>query len=49
MVLAYTIFELARHPDKQHKLRLEILQSGGGMKYDEIQQLSYLEAVVKEG
>lgn len=41
--------ELARHPDKQQKLRTEILQGARELSYDDIQKLPYLDAVVKEG
>ncbi|KAL6302728.1 cytochrome P450 [Sparassis latifolia] len=47
--LSFILWELARHPEIQQKLRGEIRQFGGNINYDDIQQLSYLDAVVKEG
>ncbi|OSD07755.1 cytochrome P450 [Trametes coccinea BRFM310] len=47
--LGFTIFELARHPDVQEKLREELKQFPREPTYDDYQtQLPYLDAVVKE-
>ncbi|GBE83842.1 predicted protein [Sparassis crispa] len=47
--LSFTLWELSRHPEIQQKLREEIRQFGRDFNYDNIQQLEYLDAVVKEG
>ncbi|KAJ4480253.1 cytochrome P450 [Lentinula aciculospora] len=46
--LVFTLFELARNPTIQHRLRQEV-QTVGYLDYDSIQQLEYLDSVVKEG
>ncbi|TDL23921.1 cytochrome P450 [Rickenella mellea] len=48
-VLAFTLLELARHPEVQKRLRDEVIQYGGTLSYDTIPKLEYLDAVVKEG
>ncbi|KAF7307165.1 hypothetical protein MIND_00510100 [Mycena indigotica] len=47
--IAFTLWELARNPEYQDRLRAEILAHPRDMSYDEIQKLEYLDAVVKEG
>ncbi|KAI0631192.1 cytochrome P450 [Trametes polyzona] len=47
--LSFTLLELARNPEFQHKLRDEIRRVGRDLSYDDIQRLEYLDAVVKEG
>ncbi|KAJ7196550.1 cytochrome P450 [Mycena pura] len=47
--LAFTLWELARHPEIQNRLRAEILAHRRDLSYDEIQKLEYLDAVVREG
>ncbi|KAJ7196533.1 cytochrome P450 [Mycena pura] len=47
--LAFTLWELARHPEIQNRLRAEILAHGRDLSYEEIQKLEYLDAVVREG
>jgi cytochrome P450 len=44
----FTLFELARHPDVQDKLREE-LQALDNFTPDNISSLKYLDAVCKEG
>ena len=41
---------LSLHPERQRKLRQEILEShaADGMEYDELNRLPYLDAVVRE-
>ncbi|KAJ3820355.1 cytochrome P450 [Lentinula raphanica] len=46
--LIFTLLELARNPSVQHKLRQEIT-AAGQLHYDSVQQLEYLDCVVKEG
>ncbi|KAJ7468090.1 cytochrome P450 [Mycena latifolia] len=47
--LDFTLWELARHPAIQDRLRAEILSYGRDLSYDDIQKLEFLDAVVKEG
>ncbi|KAJ7185812.1 cytochrome P450 [Mycena filopes] len=47
--LAFTLWELARNPAVQDRLRAEILARPRDLSYDDIQKLEYLDAVVKEG
>ncbi|KAL0959633.1 hypothetical protein HGRIS_011335 [Hohenbuehelia grisea] len=47
--LNFTLFELARRPQIQARLREEILSHGRDLSYDDLQKLEYLDAVVKEG
>ncbi|KAI0928018.1 hypothetical protein AcW2_004165 [Taiwanofungus camphoratus] len=49
-VLAQILQHLARHPDKQERLRNEIMQArrDGDVPYDELMRLPYLDAVVRE-
>jgi len=48
--LSYALYELALHPEIQHRLRAEILElmskHGGKVTYDGIQDMSYLDRVV---
>jgi hypothetical protein len=48
--LCYALYELALHPDIQHRLRAEILQvlnkHIGELTYDGIQEMSYLDRVL---
>lgn len=47
--LGFTIWELARHPDKQDRLRTELEAFGREPSYDDFQTyLPYLDAVLKE-
>ncbi|KAL0955191.1 hypothetical protein HGRIS_004096 [Hohenbuehelia grisea] len=46
--VTFIMYELARHPHVQAKLREEI-RNGGNMTHDSIQKLQYLDAVIKEG
>jgi cytochrome P450 family 6 len=47
---SFALYELALHPDEQHKLRTEITQvlskHRGEMTYDAVQEMSYLDMVV---
>ncbi|KAJ7468094.1 cytochrome P450 [Mycena latifolia] len=47
--LTFTIWELARHPALQDRLRAEVLSNGRDLSYESIQKLEFLDAVVKEG
>ncbi|KAI8976580.1 cytochrome P450 [Trametes punicea] len=47
--LSFTLLELARHPDIQQRLREEIRTLGRELRYDDVQRLEFLDAVVKEG
>ncbi|OCH85026.1 cytochrome P450 [Obba rivulosa] len=47
--LSFTLLELARHPEKQQRLRDEVREHGRDLTYDDVQRLEYLDAVVKEG
>ncbi|KAF9500674.1 cytochrome P450 [Pleurotus eryngii] len=47
--LNFTLLALARHPHIQTRLREEILAHGRDSGYDDLQKLTYLDAVVKEG
>ena len=47
-----TLLELAQHPDKQQRLREEIISLGHEPTYEDLtapERLPYLDAVVKEG
>ena len=48
--LSFALYELALHPEIQHRLRAEILQvlnkHNGELTYDGIQEMSYLDRVV---
>jgi hypothetical protein len=48
--MSFALYELAFHPEIQHRLRAEILQvlskHDGKLTYDGIQDMSYLEMVV---
>ena len=47
-----TLLELAQHPDKQQRLREEIIALGHEPTYEDLttpDKLPYLDAVVKEG
>jgi cytochrome P450 len=48
--LSYVLYELALHPEVQHRLRAEILQvlskHDGKLTYDAIQDMSYTDRVV---
>ncbi|KAH0830184.1 cytochrome P450 [Lanmaoa asiatica] len=47
--LAYAIWELARHPDIQSRLREEVVSYLGSPSYDDLQtKLPYLDAVTRE-
>ncbi|KAJ6614603.1 cytochrome P450 [Mycena sp. CBHHK59/15] len=47
--LTFTLWELARQPALQDRLREEILSHGRDLSYESIQKLEFLDAVVKEG
>ena len=48
--LNYTLWALARNPDKQAKLRAEVLAFQGEPTYDDFQtKFPYLDAVCREG
>ncbi|KAF8162463.1 cytochrome P450 [Mycena galopus ATCC 62051] len=47
--LAFILWELARQPAIQDRLRTEVLSSGRDLSYDRIQKLEFLDAVIKEG
>ncbi|KIY48790.1 cytochrome P450 [Fistulina hepatica ATCC 64428] len=47
--LAFTIWELAKHPELQTRLREEIIQQGGDLGFDDVEKLEFLDAVIKEG
>ncbi|KAJ7634583.1 cytochrome P450 [Roridomyces roridus] len=47
--LAFTLWELARNPAIQDRLREEILSCGRDLSHDDIQKLEFLDAIVKEG
>jgi cytochrome P450 family 6 len=48
--LSYALYELALHPEIQHRLRSEIMRvlnkHNGELTYDGIQEMSYLDRVV---
>jgi cytochrome P450 family 6 len=48
--MSFALYELALHPEIQHRLRAEILQllseHDGKLTYDGIQDMSYLDRVV---
>jgi cytochrome P450 family 6 len=48
--LSFALYELALHPEIQHRLRAEILQvlkkHNGELTYDGMQEMSYLDRVV---
>ena len=50
--LSFVLYELALHPEIQHRLRTEILQvlskQDGKLTYDGIQGMSYLDRVVTD-
>ena len=46
--LNFAIWELARNPEMQARLRKEVVESGRDLSYDDIQKLEYLDAVTKE-
>ncbi|KAH8263081.1 hypothetical protein KR044_004094, partial [Drosophila immigrans] len=49
--MSYTLFELAKNDDIQHKLRTEIqsvLQKHGKLTYDAMMEMTYLDQVVSE-
>ncbi|KAJ7668023.1 cytochrome P450 [Mycena rosella] len=47
--IMFTLWELARQPAIQDRLRAEVLSRGCDLSYDNIQKLEFLDAVVKEG
>ncbi|KAJ6582930.1 cytochrome P450 [Mycena vulgaris] len=47
--ITFTLWELARQPAIQDRLRKEILVHGRDLSYENIQKLEFLDAVVKEG
>ncbi|KAJ7668008.1 cytochrome P450 [Mycena rosella] len=47
--LTFTLWELARQPAIQDRLRAEVLSHGRDLSYDNIQKLEFLDAIVKEG
>ncbi|KAJ6557937.1 cytochrome P450 [Mycena capillaripes] len=47
--LIFTLWELARQPAIQDRLRTEVLSYGRKLSYEDIQNLEFLDAVVKEG
>ncbi|KAJ7800367.1 cytochrome P450 [Mycena olivaceomarginata] len=47
--LVFILWELARQPAIQNRLRKEVLSYGRDLSYDDIQKLEFLDAVVKEG
>ncbi|KAJ7668018.1 cytochrome P450 [Mycena rosella] len=47
--LTFTLWELARQPAIQDRLRAEVLSHGRNLSYDNIQKLKFLDATVKEG
>ena len=48
--LNFTLLSLARNKEIQDKLREEVLSCGRDLlSYEDVQRLSYLDAVVKEG
>ncbi|EDV56368.1 uncharacterized protein Dere_GG20257 [Drosophila erecta] len=50
--MSFALYELAKHPEMQHRLRKEInealLEGGGSLTYEKIQSLEYLAMVVDE-
>ncbi|WVQ78508.1 hypothetical protein IAT38_000594 [Cryptococcus sp. DSM 104549] len=46
--ISFGLYDLARHPDIQSRLRSEILECGDNLPYEQIDELPYLDAVVKE-
>ncbi|KAJ7668936.1 cytochrome P450 [Mycena rosella] len=47
--LTFTLWDLARQPAIQDRLRAEVLSHGRDLSYDNIQKLEFLDAVLKEG
>jgi cytochrome P450 len=48
-VINMTLYQLARHPSIQSRLRNEIRANGRDLTYEDVNRLEYLDAVVKEG
>ncbi|WVQ87196.1 hypothetical protein IAS59_000919 [Cryptococcus gattii] len=46
--ISFGLYDLAYHPDIQSRLRAEILECGDNLSFDQIDELPYLDAVVKE-
>lgn len=46
--ISFGLYDLARHPDVQSRLRAEIFECGDNLPFDQIDELPYLDAVVKE-
>ncbi|KAF7319134.1 hypothetical protein HMN09_00249800 [Mycena chlorophos] len=46
---AFTLWELARNPQHQERLRAEVLAHPRDLSYEDLQKLEFLDAVVKEG
>ncbi|WWC60827.1 uncharacterized protein I303_103403 [Kwoniella dejecticola CBS 10117] len=46
--IAMGLYQLAKHPEIQDTLRAELLACGDNLPYDQIDELPYLDAVVKE-
>lgn len=46
--ISFGLYDLARHPDIQSRLRAEILECGDNLPFNQIDELPYLDAVVKE-
>ncbi|KAK0200879.1 cytochrome P450 [Desarmillaria ectypa] len=47
--IIFSLYELAGQPDLQEKLRREIHALGSDLNYDSISNLSFLDAVIREG
>ncbi|KIR28738.1 cytochrome P450 [Cryptococcus deuterogattii LA55] len=46
--ISFGLYDLTCHPDIQSRLRTEILECGDNLPFDQIDELPYLDAVVKE-
>lgn len=46
--ISFGLYDLACHPDVQSRLRAEIFECGDNLPFDQIDELPYLDAVVKE-
>lgn len=47
--LNFTLWELAKRPELQQRLREEVRSKGRDLTYDDVQRLELVDAVVKEG
>lgn len=51
LLMTFTLFEMTQHPEMQDKVREEILENvklHGGLTYDALKNMKYLEGAIKE-